>query len=52
MLVMQSRDWYGLFSHQRASGVWKGVLQVDLYSDDEAVLNQQPDRVNPDAAQT
>lgn len=42
LLVMQSRYWYGLFSHQRASGLWKGMLQIDLYSDDEAVLNHQP----------
>ena len=42
LLVMQSRYWYGLFSHQRASGLWKGMLQIDLLSDDEAVLKHQP----------
>lgn len=51
LLVMQSRYWYGLFSHQRASGLWKGMLQIDLYSDDEAVLNPQPDQGGPHAAE-
>jgi hypothetical protein len=33
-LVAQARYWYGLFSHQRASALWKGMLKVDLDSDD------------------
>lgn len=37
-LVMQARYWYGLFSHQRASSLWKGMLQIDLFSDDEKVM--------------
>jgi hypothetical protein len=51
LLVMQSRYWYGLFSHQRASALWKGMLQVDLYSDDEAALSQPPGPGDPNAAQ-
>jgi hypothetical protein len=36
-LVHQARYWYGLFSHQRASQLWKGMLLVDLFSDDDSL---------------
>lgn len=52
LLVMQTRYWYGLFSHQRASSLWKGMLQIDLFSDDEAVMIHELATRNPDAAQT
>ena len=29
-LVGSSRYWFGLFSHQRDTAVWKGMLQLDL----------------------
>jgi len=29
-LVDQSRFWFGLFSHQKGTSVWKGMLHVDL----------------------
>jgi hypothetical protein len=51
LLVMQARYWYGLFSHQRASSLWKGMLQIDLFSDDERVMNPHPAQGNGDAAQ-
>jgi hypothetical protein len=37
--------WLGLFSHQRATNLWKGMLQVPLIDDDAAVaayLNALP----------
>lgn len=34
-LVAQSHYWYGLFSHQRGSLAWKGMLQVDVASRDD-----------------
>lgn len=33
-LVHQARYWYGLFSHQRSSQLWKGMLLIDLFADD------------------
>jgi hypothetical protein len=30
MLVEGTRYWSGLFSHQRNSGVWKGMLRIEL----------------------
>lgn len=34
-LVSRARYWFGLFSHQRITYVWKGLVQVSL-SEDEA----------------
>lgn len=34
----QSAYWFGLFSHQRETFRWKGLVQVDLQSDDEAAM--------------
>jgi len=36
ILVNSTRYWFGLFSHQRATALWKGMLQVPLQSDDAA----------------
>lgn len=33
-LVMQTRYWYGLYSHRRGDALWKGLLQLPLDSDD------------------
>jgi hypothetical protein len=30
--------WFGLFTHQRATLLWKGLLQVPLVSDDDAAI--------------
>jgi hypothetical protein len=35
LLINDARYWFGLFSHQRESFIWKGILSVRLYSDDE-----------------
>lgn len=43
ILVSSSRYWFGLFSHQRETFLWKGLLEVPLQDDDiEAIryLNQ------------
>jgi hypothetical protein len=29
-IVAQARYWYGLFSHRRVTGEWKGMLEVPL----------------------
>ena len=34
LLVDDSRYWFGLFSHQRESLLWKGMLQLPMLSDD------------------
>jgi len=36
-LVKPTCYWFGLFSHQRVTNLWKGMLVVPLQSDDEAV---------------
>jgi hypothetical protein len=36
-LVSQTRYWFGLFSHQRETFLWKGMLEVPLNDDDAAV---------------
>ncbi len=33
--VNESVYWYGLFSHQRGTGRWKGIVQIDLASSDD-----------------
>lgn len=35
-LVSRSRFWFGLFSHQRETYVWKGLLELPLSIDDSA----------------
>jgi hypothetical protein len=30
--------WFGLFSHQRTSNLWKGMVQIPLLADDEDAL--------------
>jgi hypothetical protein len=37
-LVMQTRYWYGLFSHRRGDALWKGMLELPLDSDDETAV--------------
>lgn len=36
-LVSQTRYWFGLFSHQRDTFLWKGMLEVALAQDDSEV---------------
>jgi hypothetical protein len=35
LIVEDATYWYGLFSHQRASALWKGMLRIPISSDDE-----------------
>jgi hypothetical protein len=34
-LVAAAHYWYGLFSHQRGSLAWKGMLEVEVASADD-----------------
>lgn len=34
-IVSRSRFWFGLFSHQRDTYVWKGILELPLSSNDD-----------------
>lgn len=35
-IVNDTRYWFGLFSHQRDTSLWKGMLALPLVSDDDA----------------
>lgn len=37
ILVSQTRYWFGLFSHQRDSFLWKGILEIALGDDKDVV---------------
>lgn len=36
IVVDDTRYWFGLFSHQRVSALWKGMVAIPLSSDDQA----------------
>ena len=38
-VALSSAYWYGLFSHQRGTSLWKGLLQVDLLADDGEAIS-------------
>ncbi|TVL29641.1 DUF6932 family protein [Shewanella xiamenensis] len=38
LLVSRTTYWFGLFSHQRETSLWKGMLQIDLSYDEEPLL--------------
>jgi len=38
VLVSRARYWFGLFSHQRTTYLWKGLLVIPLQADDQAAL--------------
>jgi len=35
-IVDQTRYWFGLFSHRRHNGLWKGMIEVALDAADDA----------------
>ena len=37
-VIRQTAYWYGLFTHQRATHLWKGILEVPLIVDDSDAL--------------
>lgn len=37
-VVRRTAYWFGLFSHQRVTGLWKGMLQLDLAIDDSVAV--------------
>jgi hypothetical protein len=38
LVVRRTAYWFGLFTHQKVTGLWKGVLQLDLGVDDSAAI--------------
>jgi len=38
VIVRRSAYWFGLFSHQRETALWKGLVQLDLETDDGAAI--------------
>jgi hypothetical protein len=40
LVVADTSYWYGLFAHQRRSGLWKGMLRLSLNSDDIVAQGQ------------
>lgn len=38
VIVSQAVYWFGLFSHQRETALWKGIVQINLTCDDEAAI--------------
>ena len=38
LIVDDTRYWFGLFSHQRDTSLWKGMIQVPMFSDDDVAL--------------
>jgi hypothetical protein len=40
LVADNARYWFGLFSHQRATYLWKGCLQVDLSEDENTLLEK------------
>jgi hypothetical protein len=37
ILISQTRYWFGLFSHQRDTFLWKGMLEVPLCDDKDVI---------------
>lgn len=35
LLIDDTRYWFGLFSHQRATSLWKGMIQIPMSSNDD-----------------
>lgn len=38
ILISRARYWFGLFSHQRETFLWKGMLEVPLSDDQDVIL--------------
>jgi hypothetical protein len=38
--VRMTAYWYGLFSHKRGTGLWKGMIEVPLDGAEDATVNQ------------
>ncbi|PSV14950.1 DUF6932 family protein [Photobacterium kishitanii] len=37
-LINQTRYWFGIFSHQRSTSLWKGILEIDFDEDESDAL--------------
>ncbi|EMV7294686.1 hypothetical protein AADF95_004534 [Vibrio alginolyticus] len=38
-IVDQTRYWFGLFSHQRDTSIWKGIIEIDFEEDESEALS-------------
>lgn len=38
-VVNNTKYWFGLFSHQRESYLWKGMIEIPIVSDDDEAIN-------------
>jgi len=39
-IVSHTKYWFGLFSHQRETSLWKGMLEIDLSYNETDILNK------------
>lgn len=39
LIVDETRYWFGLFSHQRETSLWKGMIQLPMNPDDDEALD-------------
>jgi hypothetical protein len=39
LIVDETRYWFGLFSHQRETSLWKGMIELPMNSDDAQALD-------------
>ena len=48
LLLDDTFYWYGLFSHQKVTATWKGILRIPLMADDEAAGRLLTQRMEAD----
>lgn len=39
-IIKQTTYWFGLFSHQRGTFLWKGMLEINLADDEDELLEE------------
>ncbi|WP_318451734.1 DUF6932 family protein [Photobacterium leiognathi] len=49
-LIEQTRYWFGLFSHQRSTSLWKGIIEIDFTDDETIALELLTEGGNIDAS--
>ena len=48
-MVRNTHYWFGLFTHQRETFIWKGMLEISLQDDDESALELLDEEVQHDS---
>ncbi|MCB8977163.1 MAG: hypothetical protein H6657_07010 [Ardenticatenaceae bacterium] len=48
-VVKNTHYWFGLFTHQRETFVWKGMLEIPLQDDDESAMELLDEEVQHDS---